>query len=331
MEKLKEWFLFFINPLMNERGDIGDLEPDPEPEPGPDPEPEPEPEPEPSPDPEPDPEPEPEPELKIEDGYIIYPDGSKMPVDRFEKVYGKGKENERIVEELNEKHNLLKTNPEEYYRKFPDEKPAAEPTQEAIGNMTVQGGEYSGMTLDQVFEVNPAEANRLQFEYMNAQKEEATQAEANKARIEKESNQEIDDFSNARAQDFFKKDFSKLTEAEGKQISTLISNVLAWGKETGRGFARMDDMYFLMNKDTLLSDAKGKGIRALIDGQVKSVPSTAGGGPADTGQETGYAKLVSMSDEQLAVAIGNMSDEQYVKFKKEAPEELKKKHPGMPW
>ncbi len=197
--------------------------------------------------------------------------------------------------------------------------------------MVVTGGEFDGQTLSEVYQQNPVEAQKLQFDFMVQRRDAATKEESDKAKWLEESNAEVNAFGDARAQEFFKKDMSTLTADETKQVEALIGNTIAWGKETGRGGGKIEDMYFLMNQKSMLSSAKGEGIRSLIDGQVKSVPSTASGGKADNGQETGYAKFSSMTEDQLAVAIGNMSDEQYLKFKKDAPDDLKRKHSSMPW
>jgi len=269
-------------------------------------------------------------ELKLEDGYIVYPDGNKIPVDRFEKVYGKGKEHERNLQETQEKFNLLKTNPEEYYKRYPDEKVGTAPTQVKIGGMRVTGGEYDGMTLAEVYEVDPAEAQQIQINYTLSQRDEQTKTRDTESRMLEQINTEMESFSQARAKDFFSKEYSALTETEAGQINTLLENVITWGKETGRGSGNVEDIYFLMHKDTLLSAEKSKGIQSLI-GQVKSVPSIAGGGKVDSGTETGYSRFLSMSDNQMADAITAMPDAEYLKFKKEAPAELKRKHPELPW
>lgn len=334
MGDLRNWLLFLLKPLMNERGEIGEGENQEEEGTG-----------------------ETqveeteetteetteeaaeeteettETEPKLEDGYIVYPDGNKIPVDRFEKVYGQGKEHERNLSETQEKLNLLQTDPEEYYKKFPDEKPEAETvsTQPKIGEMRVTGGEYDGMTLAEVYNIDPVEAQSIQFNYQMSQRDAQTKTRDTEARMLEEINAEMESFSQARAKDFFDKEFSALTEAELSQLNTLTENVIAWGKETGRGSGKIEDIYFLMHKDTLLSAEKGKGIQALINGQVKSVPSTAGGGKVDTGTETGYSRFLNMSEDQMATAIDDMSDAEYLKFKKEAPAALKKKHHGLPW
>lgn len=269
-------------------------------------------------------------EPKLEDGYIVYPDGEKIPVDRFEKVYGKGKEFERNLTETEEKLNLLQTSPEEYYKKYPDEKPVSA-TQDKIGDMVIRGGEYDGMTLSAVYEVDQAAANQIQFDYMNSQTAEKAQAEASEKELLEKTDAELKSFRESRAKDFFDKDFSALSKTEVGQIDTLISSVIDWGAENKRGAGVIEDMYFLMHKNTLLSDAKDKGIQALISGTVKSVPSITGGGKADQGVETGYGRFLNMSDDQMATAIADMPDADYLKFKKEAPAELKRKHPGLPW
>ncbi len=330
MGELKRWLWEL---LMNERGEVGDPEPkpEPEPEPEPSPEPSPEPEPDPEPSPEPDPEPKPEPDYKLEDGFIVYKDGEKIPVDRFEKIYGQGKERERNLEETKEKLNLLQTSPEEYYKKHPDERVVSVPTQDKIGDMIVRGGEYDGMKLSAVYEIDQAAANQFQFDYMNSQRDEQIKTQKSEADMLEQTNTELASFKDSRAKDFFKKEYSALTEVEVKQVDTLIGSVIDWGEKNKRGAGVIEDMYFLMHKKTLLSDAKDKGIKALIDGQAKSVPSIAGGGKVDDGVETGYSRFLNMSDDQMASAIGDMDDTEYLKFKKEAPAELKRKHPGLPW
>jgi hypothetical protein len=273
----------------------------------------------------------------------------KVPYSRFSKVYGKSKELER-------KFDLFKRDPEAYYKLYPDEKPDRDDTGsrgrgdtdrqsvrlDDLDNLTVNGGTYHGMTLAQVRQQDPAAAAQMESAYLRtnlpsivrSQVQEALkieQQEAKRSRLLEESQQEIDTFRADRAKEFFKKTPEKLTKEEAAKLDRLIDQTVAWGKKTGRGWGRMEDIYFLMTKDRQLAKAKADGAGALLSAaekgsKLKSV-RTGGGEPAGAG----YDRFLEMSDAQAAREFENMPDKEFSKLMKTGSKELRAKYPGWPW
>lgn len=266
------------------------------------------------------------------------PEDGKVPYSRFAKRTGQ-------YNEIKQKFDLFKRDPEAYYKLYPDEKPETSPSSvnlNDIDNLMVEGGDYHGMSLAQVRQQDPAAAAQMEAAYLRqnlpnivrSQIQEAltaTQQEQEQERYVQESQQEIDSFMENRAQEFFKKPVTELTPAESKKLEGLVSKCVQWGKENKRGSGVIEDIYFLMTKDRQLARAKAQGADALMDaatkgGKVRSIRSGGGGGST-----AGFDKLMDLSESQAASAIEKMPDKDFSRLMKEGSSELRAKYPGWPW
>lgn len=246
-------------------------------------------------------------------------------------------------EEAKQKLDLFKRlGPDKYYEVYPDEKPKETdegtkapplsriPSMKEAGNMIVKGGEYDGKTLAEVYEVDSLAATDLYIAFREEQREQARSQEQEQTKLKEESERELNRFSQNLCQELYEKDIDALSDDEGKEIDKIIQSVLDWMEETGRGGGKVEDAYWLMNKDRILADAKEKGVKSFVKTlQKKTVPNVKGnkGG----GAKTGYEAYEGMSENQLAETVANMSDPQFEKFRKDAPESFKKKFPGVDW
>ena len=238
--------------------------------------------------------------------------------------------------EVERKLELLKTNPDEYYRLYPDEKPAsitkAESDTDDIDSLVMSGGKWDGMTLSEIAEENTFAATKIYNDYLNEQRELAATREAEKRRIEDESQKEIESFSQTIASELFEiNELDSLTDEQGKRIEAEIAEVLTWMSKTGRGGGVLKDAYYLMNRDADLKKAASKGVKAIVNKleNTKAVKSVSGNKGGKT--VSGFGKYESMSDEALANRVENMTDTEYDKFLKSAPKTFRDKHPEIPW
>ena len=275
--------------------------------------------------------------------YFVDSDGARIPPKRFKEIYWQSKEAERGKAEAERKFKLFqKLGPDEYYQMYPEEAPEGykpkEPAQPDswpgmqpnMGEMVVRGGEYDGLTLNEVWQKNPAYANFLQNQHIESARRTQTETQQKKEADVKSATAEVDQFAASIAQDLFqKKELTALTKEEEGKISETIQKTIDWMRETGRGGGVLADAYFLMNKETLLNDAKVKGGKAAMDSITKpAIPSinTSGGGAV-----TGMAAYEGMSRDQLSEVVANMSEKETEKFLKSAPQSLRQKHPDLPW
>ncbi len=241
--------------------------------------------------------------------------------------------------EMKQKIHLLKTDPEEFYRRYPDEERPEPATNESapqtdgmvdLGSMPVKGGQYDGKTLNEVYQENPAEATRMQTEYIEKARAEEQRLLDQRTQLLAEAEKEVAEFQGSLSSELFEKPFSDLSPAEISEVEKVHSGVLEWMEKTGRGGGIMADAYYLMNRESNDKKAAAKGAESLIEqtnrGKVKVITSDT-----DPGELTGYDAFESMSEDQLEGSMDDMSEGDYNKFLKEAPKSLRKKHPDLPW
>jgi len=324
-------------PLESQHVDPGN----PEPEPKPSPEPKPEPSPEPEPEGEPKGEPEPEPEPK---------EGEPVPYDRFAKIYGRAKQTEREKDELNEKLDLFKRNPDGYYTKYPDERPAdyhppskqAAPAPVEILPMRQMLGaavndpdnpDFHGKILAELMEMGPvgiAAANDYYQEYVEDVRDQVQASKAKEDEATKTLREEDDRFLNDRATELYGKQADQLDAVQADKVEKTVQDTLIWMKTNNRMAYRLDDAWRLMNYEKTLSDAAASGAKGLVDfakgGTVKSV-ATGGSKPsADP-----YAAYLSMSEVDLEKKIAGMPDQEYTDFLSKATTAFREKFPALPY
>ena len=278
--------------------------------------------------------------FRIEGKYLIDDAGSKIPLQRWDKMYFNFQEEKRLREDDSRKFNLFKElGPEKYYEAYPDEKPEdfkpAEKPKETVGqtpnlgNMIIQGGPHDGKTLNDLWVEDPSYAAFLQNQYLNAdQKKKDDEAKSETDRL-RESENEVNAFTTQLSKEMFGREPDKLTPQEDRKVTDTIQTTLNWMAKTKRGGGIIADAHFLMNKEGILADARTKGGKeALQSLQKPGVPSVNTGGGSIVAPFTAYEE---MSPDQLSESVNKMSEAGYVKFLKEAPTSLRAKHPGLPW
>jgi len=275
---------------------------------------------------------------RFEDGFIIDEDGEKIPLKRFREVYREAKEGERTKEKL----DLFKRlGSEGYYQVYPDEKPEGHaparetaPPDTDIGSLIVQqpDGTYDGMTLREVYDIDPIFANRLQTDYLWNQKQDAERQRGEAERLQREAATEIETFGNSIAKEMFGKEAAQLSKEEEPKIAETIQRVLDWMNKTHRGGGVIADGYFLMNKEGLLKKAaENAGKSTLRSLQDRKGPASIDTGHGGELKETGFEAYEKMTEDQLTDKIDAMPDKEMAKFFREAPKSLRAKHPKLPW
>lgn len=287
---------------------------DGEPEPDPDPD-KPEDKPEDKPD-----EPKPPPEGEGE------PEGHKPDKDNLIPQAELDKRTKEIREKADEKLNLFKNDKEEYYKQYPDEAPVEPPVPSDWNILEVKDGPYDGKTLKEVYDVDPDEARRLEASYNSSQKAEADAEE--KSALE-ESQKQVDALSVIVSEDMFSKS-EGLTVAETTQVNQVVQETLTFMDETGRGGGILLDAYHLKNRETDQSKARADGAAALVN-SVKSGSVQRISSDVAPGELSGYEADMAMDSDQLSDKIDDMSDSAMVKYLADAPDEMKKKYPDLPW
>jgi hypothetical protein len=271
--------------------------------------------------------------------YIVDDDGTKIPPKRFTEVYREAKAGERTKE----KFDLFKRlGPEAYYQAFPEEKPAEAAAQQPAeeirqrstpdvdtGGLVVQqpGGSYDGMTLREVFDVDPVFATRLQTEYLWQQREDQARQASEMTRLQSESKAEIETFAGNIAKELFDKEPASLSKDEELKIAKTIQDVLDFMKTTHRGGGFIHDAYQLMTMDKKLSEARNKTAANVVDSLRKAPVGHIGGGPSQTAAND----YEGMTEGQLSETVGNMTDAEKVTFYAKATPALRRKFPSWPW
>ena len=298
---------------------LGEEPGDPEPEPEPEPESDPKPAPGPEPEPEPEPGPEPEP---VKDNLI--------PQERVDQM-------RREKGDLERKHDLLKRNPEEYYSLYPKEKPQEieekekpAPSFKDAAGLIIKGGEHDGKTLSQVHAEDPFAAMDFYYNYRDEIRQEERTRTENQSRLLRESENEVNVFSLNMAKDMFAvENLDSLDDQQSKQLDDIIDSTIKWMNKTGRGGAKLADAYFLMNKDEILKNAQSKGISSLVKSTQDHIAAVSS---SKVGTEkTGYDSDISLTSGQLAEKLDEMTEDEEMKYLKNAPQKLREKFPSVSW
>lgn len=264
-----------------------------------------------------------------------------VPYSRFSEVYAEAKAGREVSRKLEQFKAL---GAEGYYKLYPDEKPKDAPApssdpsmtspeamHEDLSGMVVKGGKYDGMTLGELYAENPVAAANMQWAYLNQQASRRSEAATRASRLREESEREVQTFMVARAKEAFGKEFNTLSDTERQQVEALAEEVTSWMTKTRRGGGFIEDAFFLMNKEKILTRSKSTAIQALLKSldPANAVPSISRGTQGKSGN--GYGKYMSMNADQLATEYEQMSEAEQVDFLKKAPEDFRKKHPSLPY
>lgn len=275
--------------------------------------------------------------------YIIDEDGNRIPPKRFKEIYHGAKEGERTKE----KFDLFKRlGPEGYYKAFPEEKPAdyVDPNQKApvqqqkvvdVGGLRLtyppeipqDQRAYEGMTLREIYEVDPVYATQLQTDYhRNAEREVEQRTTAEQTRV-KESQREILTFGRSISQELFSKDANDLKDNEVEQVDEVIKKTLEFMKTTKRGGGIIADAYHLMTLESTINDTKTKTAKGVVDSLRRQPVGHINGGPGSVAADN----FEALTESQLAETVDKMSDEKKADFYSKASLALRKKYPSWPW
>lgn len=238
-----------------------------------------------------------------------------------------------------EKLDLLKTDPKEYYRQYPDEAP--EPQEEkppqpanfaSMKNARVRapGQPIDGMTLGEIYDEDPFMAIDLYNRYTDSiRTENQNKVDAIKQN-ETETLNEITGFQNHLTKELFQATADSLTEDQAAKIGDIIQGTIDWMKENGRTNYNILDAYQLMTGPQKIASAKSAAVQKVLKA-IESAPVASVSNKGDAGVKSGFGKYLGMNADQFGDAIADMPDSEFTKLMKDAPPELKKKFPSAPW
>jgi uncharacterized protein YfbU (UPF0304 family) len=272
-----------------------------------------------------------------------------LPKYRQREIIDQKNKYKSEAEQLKQKHDLLRTNPEAYYQQYPYERPQTyqqnrnyeqqrpqhvsndydrqlDPSH--IANLTVTGGQYEGMTLAEVYNVDPVYAARMQNDYEWNIRDARSKEQAYIEEGQKNAQVEIDNFKKILSVDMFGSNTNEVDREQDALMDKEIQNII--GVMETRGIKNLEDAYFIMNKDEILKRERQRGLKGVVDkvSNNNGVKSVSMGGTGVKNSSNDYA---NMDDGALEDAIDNMSDSELNEFLRTAPASLRRKHPGMPW
>lgn len=280
--------------------------------------------------------------------YLVDEDGTKIPVERWRKNFAKthsaATEAQREAEETKHKLNLFKQlGADKYYEIYPQEKPADfQPTSKPaptkkldiddFRTVTVQGGEYDGLTLGEVAKEDPLAAQVILNNHLNAIAAEEAKVEAEKAAVIRDTQLEQEAFVVSLAKQKFGKSgqVTDYTPEEQAEIAREYNALTAWMAQNNKIIYRLEDAYRIMNHDKIIHSEKLKAAEAALKDATKNKIPAIGGGDGMT-HITGYEAYLKMSSDALAGVIDKMTDADQRTFYAKAPKELKEKYPSLPW
>jgi hypothetical protein len=240
------------------------------------------------------------------------PDDNFVPQARYNEIYLQKKDLERQLAEKDAKREAQ-----------------SPPSRVDYRNVPVEGGEYDGLTLEEVAERDPLYAQQLIIDAEIDRRLEEEKARQKKVALLEESQKEIESFGMFLAEDIAPgiKDLDALTEAQKIQVNGKIEEVQDWMDKTGRGGGIIQDAYFLMHKDDMLSKASQAGAENL----AKALPQSRPGVSNKKGSEnvSVYDKFIGAGRDTLSSTIKDMPEEQFLAFLKNAPPAFKEKVPDL--
>ena len=288
--------------------------------------------------------------LRIEQGFIIDDEGTKIPATRWKKLYAQYKEASRTsAEALAGKANLetkfklfRELGPEKYFSIYPSEAPRDEKRQrtemppvqrmdplDMVAQYPDPGHQFHGMTLREIYQHDAGEARKLERAWEQVNRRAELDAEEAKRRVRRESEEEISSFTRDMAKDLFNKEATAMNADEEKKVAEVVQQTLDFMRKTGRGGGKLPDAYFLMNRDQIIARERDKaGKAALASLNKPSIQSIGTGGRPAAG---GMSRYTEMTADQILDALNAMDDKAYQRFLKEAPLELRQKYPSIAW
>jgi len=273
----------------------------------------------------------------VDDDEDAPPKDDEEPEDSTQKRINELTARSKTAEE---KLELLRTDPAKYREQYPDEfKEKPEPQPQATTsfkqaeNLVFQEGPYKGKTLGEVNKTDPVYAMDAYLDYRDQKKAVIKAQQEADEKFRQETQQELDDFGDSLASRLFEKEsVNELDDKQQEEVSNIVANILEWLDETGRIGYKMEDAYYILNRENFENDAKGKAISALIKQATKG-QETPHVEPkkGSHGTKTGYGAVEAMTRAEMAAYIEKLPEKKYAEFIKNAPESLKQKHPDIDW
>jgi hypothetical protein len=275
--------------------------------------------------------------------YLIDDEGAKIPVERWRKNFAKTHAEvdtaKKAAEETNRKLNLLKElGAEKFFDLYPDERPAnyappvkteaaAAVSDEDFNTMIVNGGKYNGWALGDVAKEDPLAASLMLNNYLESNRAVKEKESKRQADFQQNFEQERNQFCYNRAKELFNKS-DNFTDAEKTQAVKVYEDLSKWMIANKKSHYNMEDAYALMNKDQIIASKIAEASKAAIDKMTKPGAKSIGSISSD-GKETGFESYMTMTEDQLSDVIDKMTDKEFKAFLKDAPKELRDKHPGI--
>lgn len=279
-----------------------------------------------------------------EDGFVASKDMFPKEVKRAKDLWKENEITKAEKQQLQKKHDLLRDKPDEYFKKYPGEKPAQsafsfvkeEKTSSPYANVQVNENvrpeykEYVGMSIAEVGEIDPTAAADMITDIKFEEREKTKVADDEDARLAEACDKEVTEFYEALSQKHYGKERKDLSDAEKEVIEAEEQAVIKYGKKYNIINAPIEMLWRLKNFDKEMADAKKSGASSLIDrlqdtGNAESI----GGGKVESGSvESDY---MAMTKAQIDDKVAGMGTAELKSFYKSAPSELKAKHPHIPW
>jgi hypothetical protein len=282
--------------------------------------------------------------------YLVDDQGTRIPVTRWKKHYAETQAHiETATQEAQtskRKLNLIKElGPDKFYELHPEERPEGwkPPAPKAPARATIPAEQYgnltygnkdpnhpwNGLTLREIHEQDPIAAKALLDQYIANEAASVRSEQEQQEKWRKDSETEINTFSDVRAKEMFGKELGKCSAEEQEKVKGVIASTLDWMTKTKRGAGNIEDAYFLMNKDTILESERTKGSKAALESLNKpGVPSISAGKGSQAVVSTDVS---AMTTAQLSNHIYGLPESKMMEFLRTAPAELKAKHPTLPW
>lgn len=271
--------------------------------------------------------------------YVVDDEGTKIPAQRWTKLYRGYQEKTREAQTKQEKFDLFRTlGADEYYRIFPDEKPAgykppAETPKAASGKVDPldlivndpANPDYHGRPLREIKDVDPFYAAVLFTNWQNQQAAVTEKSKRDEEETRKTAEQEATSFGMARVKELWGiDDPSKVTPEQEKAILDLGQKVIAWQTKNSCLHYTWEHAYKLMMHDELIAKARDEGAK----GTLKSLQGGRGPASIDTGKgglvkDHTFDAMEKWSDSQLEDHLDKLSEAETVKFLKDAPPKIK--------
>jgi hypothetical protein len=262
---------------------------------------------------------------------------------------------DRLTWEKNEaqrKLDLLRTNPEEYYQQYPDERPQestqgqpqAQGGQQQAGEvpafsqclgMQIQGGQFEGYTLGDLWNSEDKTLQAAAFDlynnFANERRREVEEQRASERQAKQEIEQAYDSFVAERAKEMFSKDTGALSREEQQKVAQVVQDTLDFAER--EGVINLSNAWKLMNLDKTVREAEERGVKGLVEHTSKRGPRSASSSNVGSGASKGdpYAQYLEMGEDALLDKIETMGDAEIDRFLKNATPEFRQKYPALPY